>query len=787
MRILLQLVLVLSALLGGPSGASAQAPAPSAPASAAAVPAGEAQRLLGILRDDTRRAELMRTLEALSAASAASTAAPPAAPPAAAAPGSTAPGATPPAAGAGAAAPANGAAAITGLEAPLLAPNTLGGQLLVGVSQRMEAVSDQVIAAAQAVTDLPGILAWSSTVARDPVTQARVLDASWKLLLLFGLGLLAEWLARHALRGWKERLDAAAPPEGAHGWGRLRHMPLVLGRLVLDLLPVAAFAVVSYGLIGTVRPLPTTQLLMLIANNTYIFGRLIMALSRMLLSPAAPSLRLVPWGDMPAAYVSLWLRRLTMVVIWGYALSEAGLLFGLPWGAYDAIQRLMLLIVSLFLGIIVLQNRVAVARLLRAPPLKEHEKPDRTRRSLRSARDRLAEIWHILAILYLLALWSVWALQIQDGFSRLLGASVVTVVVLSVGKLLDMAVRGLITRGFRVSPDLSSRYPGLESQANRYVSLLKGCASAVLTLVVVLVLLEVWGIDSFGWFAPGALGSQLLRSGLSFAFTVLIAVVVWEVANVAMQRHLERLSRDADAARSARLRTLQPMLRTTLAGVILLFVSLNLLTEIGVNVAPLLAGAGVIGLALGFGSQKLVQDVITGIFLLLEDAMTVGDVVTLGTKSGVVEQLSIRSIKLRDLDGSLHIIPFSAVNGVTNMTRDFSFAMFDIQITYRESTDRVVEVLSTLCTQMRAEPKWAPAIRDEMEVMGVERLSPDGPVVRVRIKTEPIQRWNVRREMHRRIKLRFEELGIEIPAPRQRLTFDGPEQQRDAAFGPPSP
>jgi small-conductance mechanosensitive channel len=618
------------------------------------------------------------------------------------------------------------------------------------------------------------------------VTQVRVLDASWKLLLLFGLGLLAEWLARRGLRGWRNRLDAAAPEEILHGWARLRRVPLVLARLVLDLLPVAAFAVVSYGLIGMVRPLPTTQLLMLIANNTYIFGRLIMALSRMLLSPSAPSLRLVPWRNLTAAYVTLWLRRITMVVIWGYALSEAGLLFGLPWGAYDAIQRLMLLIVSLFLGIIVLQNRVAVARLLRAPPLRENERPDRARRSLRSARDRLAEVWHILAILYLLALWSVWALQIQDGFSRLLGSSAVTVVVLTLGKLLDMAVRGLITRGFRVSSDLAGRYPGLEAQANRYVSLLKGLASAVLTLVVILVLLEVWGIESFGWFAPGALGSQLLRSGLSFGFTLVVAVAVWEVANVAMQRHLDRLSRDADAARSARLRTLLPMLRTTLAGVIILFVALNLMTEIGVNVAPLLAGAGVIGLALGFGSQKLVQDVITGIFLLLEDAMTVGDVVTLGTKSGVVEQLSIRSIKLRDLDGSLHIIPFSAVNGVTNMTRDFSFALFDIQITYRESTDRVVEVLSTLCTEMRTEPKWAPAIRDEMEVMGVERLSPDGPVVRVRIKTEPIQRWNVRREMHRRIKQRFEQLGIEIPAPRQRLTFDGPEQQQQH-FGPPTP
>ncbi|EHM03112.1 transporter, small conductance mechanosensitive ion channel MscS family protein [Acetobacteraceae bacterium AT-5844] len=767
MRILFFLVF----LLAGSAGAFAQAPA--AQPAPAAVEAGEAQRLLGILRDDTRRAELMRTLEALSAAGSAVAPAP-AAPAAGQGAAPASPG-TPPATTPASPAPSE----------PLLAPNTLGSQLMVGISRRLEATSDQVIATVQAVTDLPGLIAWSSTLARDPVTQARVIDASWKLALLFGLGLLAEWLTRRALRGWRQRLDDAAP-ELAEGWARLRRVPLVLGRLLLDLLPVAAFAVLSYGLIGVVRPLPTTQLLMLIANNTYIFGRLVMAVSRMLLAPAAPSLRLVPLRNMTAAYVTLWLRRMTAVVLCGFALSEAGLLFGLPWGAYDAIQRVMLLIVSLFLGIIILQNRVAVSRLLRAPPLKDNERTDRARRALRSARDRLAEVWHILAILYLLALWAVWALQIEDGFSRLLGASAVTVVVLTLGKLLDMAVRGLIARGFRVSPDLASRYPGLEAQANRYVPLLKGIASGVLTVIVVMVLLEAWGLGSFNWFAPGELGARLLRSALSFGFLALVAVVLWEVVNMAMQRHLERLSRDADAARSARLRTLLPMLRTTLAGVIILFVALNLMTQIGVNVAPLLAGAGVIGLALGFGSQKLVQDVITGVFLLLEDAMAVGDVVTLGTKSGVVEQLSIRSIKLRDLDGSLHIIPFSAVNGVTNMTRDFSFALFDIQVTYKENTDRVVEVLSALCTEMRAEPKWSSAIRDEMEVMGVERLSPDGPVVRVRIKTEPIQRWNVRREMHRRIKQRFEELGIEIPAPRQRLTFE-PGQAAPEPFGPARP
>ncbi|WP_159992891.1 mechanosensitive ion channel family protein [Roseomonas sp. 18066] len=765
MRLLPLLLAFFLTLPGLAPRAIAQAPA--APP-AAAVPAGEAQRLLGLLRDDARRAELLRTLEALAAAERQRPpTATPAAPGPAAAPAQPAP---PPAAAAPPAAAPPATAAATAEQ--LLAPNTLGGQLLIGASQRLQWLSEQTVRAAEAITDLPSLVSWFSASVRDPVTQARLADASWKLLLLFGLGVLAEYLTYRALAGLRRRLDAMAPQQ-LHGWQRLRRVPLVLGRLLLDLVPIGAFGVVSYGLIGAVQPLPTTQLVLLTANNAYLIGRMAMALSRMLFSPASSHLRVLPCADLTAAYVSVWLRRIVVVLIAGYAVAEAGLLFGLPWGAYDAILRLVLLVVSIFLGIIVLQMRVAVARVLRAPPLKEGDVPNRTRRSLRRFRDWLAEVWHVLALLYLVALWGVWALEIRDGFSRLLRASLFTLLVLALAKVLDMLLRRALAGSFRISADMAGRYPALEQRANRYLPLLKGGVSLVLTLLTLLTLLEVWGINSFGWFSRGALGSQLLSSLMSVGFTIALAVLIWEAVNAAMQRHLEKLSRDATAARSARVRTLMPMLRTTLLVVILLFVGFNILTELGVNVAPLLAGAGVIGLALGFGSQKLVQDVITGIFLLFEDAMAVGDVVNLGGKSGVVEKLSIRSITLRDLDGSVHIIPFSTVTAVTNMTRDFSFAVLDVQVSYSEDTDRIVGLLTGLCQEMRSEAKWGLVIRDEMEVLGVNQLSPDGPIIRVRIKTEPIQRWNVAREMNRRIKQCFDQNGIEIPAARQKLVFEG--------------
>ena len=732
-----------------PGNPLAQPPAIAVSAPAAVSP--EIEALLKVLQNDSQRAELIRALRA----------------------------AAPEAEGVAPAAPAS-------TEPALLAPNTLGAQLLQGASQRLAAFSDQLVATVQAIADLPAMLGWLASLARDPITQSRVLDASWKLILVLGLGLLAEWAVMQALRRPRDWLDAHALPYDA-GWARLKRLPLVLGRLGLDLIPVAAFALVSYGLISAVRPLPSTQLVMLTANNAYIASRVVMAAARMLLSPASTHLRILPVLDETAAYVTIWLRRIVLVLVSSYAVAEAGLQFGLPWSAHDSILRIALLLVTLFLVIIILQNRQTVSAFLRAPELAEGEEPDQARRFFRMLRDRASDVWHLVAIAWLIAAWGVWALEIQSGFWRLLKVSFGTILILSLAKLADMAMRRVVQRAFRITPELAARYPGLESRANRYLPVLKGSASLAIGAIALLFLLESWGLEAFAWFGHGKLGNRLISSIVSISLTITLALVMWEGINAAIQRHLERLSRDAKAAQSARVRTLLPMLRTALLAVILIFVVLSVLAEIGVNVAPLIAGAGVVGIAVGFGSQRLVQDVITGIFLLLEDAVAVGDVVQLGGLSGVVEHLSIRSIKLRAVDGSLHIIPFSAVTSVTNQTRDFAFAVIDVNVDYGEDTDHVAQTLRDIAAEMRQDPRWRPVIRDDLDVMGVDKLGDSGVVIRVRLKTEPSQRWAVAREMNRRIKRRFDELGIDIPYPHQKLVMEGKHPAQTASAAPEAP
>jgi small-conductance mechanosensitive channel len=290
-----------------------------------------------------------------------------------------------------------------------------------------------------------------------------------------------------------------------------------------------------------------------------------------------------------------------------------------------------------------------------------------------------------------------------------------------------------------------------------------------MAIVGMIVLLEFSGFSSVGWLLGSSLGWQIFSAFVSIVITLCIAVVAWEGANIAFDRHLDRLSRQAQLARVTRIRTLLPMLRTALAITILILVALTTLSQIGVNIAPLLAGAGIVGVAIGFGSQKLVQDLITGLFLLLEDAMQVGDSVTLAGVSGVVENLSIRTIRLRAGDGSLHIIPFSSVTMVNNTNRGLGNAAVSVTIAAREDPDEVGDVLKGIVEEMRDDPKFKSMILSDLQLWGVDKVDGSSAVLVGQIVCTDSGRWGVQREFNRRYKKRFMERGIEIPNPTQTL------------------
>jgi small conductance mechanosensitive channel len=214
-----------------------------------------------------------------------------------------------------------------------------------------------------------------------------------------------------------------------------------------------------------------------------------------------------------------------------------------------------------------------------------------------------------------------------------------------------------------------------------------------------------------------------------------------------------------------RVETIGQLLRVVVTLVIAGVASLMALSIFAIDITPILTGAGIAGLAVGFGAQNLVRDVISGFFLILENQVRLGDVVSINGKGGLVESIRLRTIVLRGLDGTVHVFPNGAITELSNMTKDFSFAVLDVGVAYKEDVDRVTAVLVEVADGLRADPAHGPNILEPLEVLGVDAFAESAVVIKIRIKTVPIKQWAVGRELRRRIKIAFDAKGIEIPFP----------------------
>ena len=262
---------------------------------------------------------------------------------------------------------------------------------------------------------------------------------------------------------------------------------------------------------------------------------------------------------------------------------------------------------------------------------------------------------------------------------------------------------------------------------------------------------------------------------------LLIAVLAWVlslVARKALQRFELRLvaqgRQDADVASEAakRAETLARLLRQAVMIMIWVVALLVILNEVGVSVGPILASAGVAGLAIGFGAQNLVRDVISGFFLILEDQVRLGDVAVVNGTGGLVEQINFRTLILRDLAGVVHVFPNGSITTLSNLTKEWSAYVFEVGIAYKENTDRVIEVMRAVGEELKQDPKFGRLMIDAVEIFGVEKFADSAVVIKGRLKTQPIKQWDVGREFLRRVKLAFDRENIEIPYPHRLLQFD---------------
>lgn len=679
------------------------------------------------------------------------------------------------------------------------AANGAGDQILGAVAVELQEARAAVIAVLQTLSNADGLADWLD----GQVTSNRA-HQFWRslaeaLAMVLAALTVAWWALARLFDGPLRRLRSR---EHATMTGRVVS---VLGLALLETLPVLGTVGVGYAATSLTTPGVDAAAVTLSLVHAIALQMMVAAVARIVLSPKADQLRLIDMTGEQAAYLYIWIRRIVAVGSVGFFLHNSAASLGLPPELTAALNALVALVIGVLVIVLILQSRRAVAAHLRRagrPAATPDEaagtgtpEPGMTTQTAQSAADdeggaaeqeaqepprdpvpvvgtlrrRLADIWHLLAIAYVAIGFVVFSVGTTDGFVTMAWGTAWTIAAVAGARLVGTAVDALVERLFQFDPELGALYHGLAERAGLYRNVLKRVLHTLIVVIALLLVFRGWGVD-----IVGALASEtreaILGSGVTIAIVIVVSVLIWEALSASIERALSSERRQGRPV-SNRARTLLPLLRRTVLIVLAVVAGLIMLSEIGVDIAPLLAGAGVLGLAIGFGSQALVRDIITGLFILIEDTMSVGDVVTAGGHTGVVEDLSIRTIRLRDLSGHLHTIPFGDVTTVVNMTKDFSYAVWDLGVAYREDTDHVVEVIKEVAAEFRRDREHRANIREDLEVLGLNQFGDSAVVIRVRMKVVPGKQWAIQREFNRRIKKAFDAAGIEIPFPHQTIFF----------------
>ncbi|MEO1854350.1 mechanosensitive channel protein [Chromohalobacter sp.] len=506
--------------------------------------------------------------------------------------------------------------------------------------------------------------------------------------------------------------------------------------------------------------------------NAFLMIELFKAALRMLFSSQYAGLRLMPIASPQAEYCNRFLARLAGFIGYGMLVIVPIVNYNLSTALGQGLGTVIMLLALIYAATVILKNRVT----LRDALMQRAEKADMS--ASRFALRLLGRVWHVLALAYALVVFAVTVLHPETALPYVLLATLKTIVIVGIGMLVSGVLTQLIGRRIRLTGDIQRRLPLLEKRLNAYVPTSLKVIRAIILIVVAMFVLNAWQVfDLAAWYASEA-GAHLVGTTLNVVIILLVAAVVW----VGLASLIEnRLSAETGAGEpSARAKTLLSLFRNALAIALITMTAMIVLAEIGINIGPLIAGAGVLGLAIGFGSQKLVQDVITGVFIQLENAMNTGDVVTVGGTTGTAERISIRSVGIRDLSGTYHIVPFSSVDTVSNYMREFGNHVGEYGIAYRENIDDAIEQLQAAFEALK-ESEHGHKLLEPLSVAGVTALADSSVNIRVIIKTTPGDQWAVGRAYNRLVKMYFDAAGIEIPFPHTTLYFG---QEKDGSAPP---
>lgn len=352
-----------------------------------------------------------------------------------------------------------------------------------------------------------------------------------------------------------------------------------------------------------------------------------------------------------------------------------------------------------------------------------------------------------------------------------------TIIVIAAMVGLFAVAHSLSLRLIRSFEKFSSRLGVKMVRAVFYTHVLQNIFRVFIVGLAIYTLGKIWEIKLIEGFFESPEIKSTLSASVTVLFVAMISVFIWEAIGV----YLAYIMIEAHNNNRTRVKTLLPIIRNIVMSIFALLFGLVMMSELGINVAPLIAGAGVVGVAVGFGAQNMVKDFLTGFTIVLEDIIRVGDVISIGGCNGSVEAITLRKVQLRDFDGCVYTVPFSQITTIKNMTKDYSFYVMDISVAYNTDTDRVVEVLKSVDNEMREDELFSKSILAPIEIVGVDKFADSAVIIKARIKTRPIKQWEVGREFNRRMKIAFDKNGIEIPFPQRVVTVRGNEGLVDKA------
>ena len=636
------------------------------------------------------------------------------------------------------------------------APDDMSGMIL-SMGKESQVVRERMDVLLQAAVDFPGTLQDAYEKFQEGREPGHFLKVSLACALGFAFAWFAELLYRRGMRAHRIRLDER------HDEGFAAQSARNLLRFLLDLGDLAVFAIaVLAAFYALYQGHEQSRLFVLTVIGAVVAFRLVALTSRFLLEPDAPALRLLPLDDRGARRLHSGILQMAAVHLTG--VSFMFLLDRL--GAPAASAAVLIVFMGTLLLVLAIATIWAIRHHIGSLMLGKDGGGPLTR--------LFAELWPLLASAYLLVVYATIVMDVLDGQPPE-GRGILSVLLLVALPIADLVLGRMLHAAVAKRADGKTRQAGLS-----YEPVLRKALHIVVVVVGMLLLAQLWNI-SFINMAERGLGERLAGELLGIAIVLLLAYLLSALGGTALERLTEQEGGlpagangdEGSTVVATRLATLLPLIRGTLHGTVIVMTVLGVLSALGINILPLLAGASVVGVAIAFGAQTLVRDIVSGAFFLADDAFRVGEYIEVGESKGTVEKIKIRSLFLRHHRGAINILPYGEIRRLRNQSRDWVIDKMTIGITYDSDLEKARKLIKKIGQELADNPEYASKVIEPLKMQGVEQFGDFAIQIRMKMKTLPNEQFVIRRKAYAMIKKAFDENGIKFAFPTVQVAGGG--------------